>query len=74
MRIPLSYLAYTLATVYHETAYQMQPVEEYGKGAGHEYGIPDPITGKAYYGRGDVQVTWKYNYERLSKLLFDIKH
>ncbi|HAS6479681.1 TPA: hypothetical protein GRR64_19070 [Vibrio parahaemolyticus] len=73
MRIPLSYLAYTLATVYHETAYQMQPVEEYGKGAGHEYGIPDPITGKAYYGRGDVQVTWKYNYERLSKLLFDIK-
>lgn len=70
MRIPLSYLAYTLATVYHETAYQMQPVEEYGKGAGHEYGIPDPITGKAYYGRGDVQVTWKYNYERLSEILF----
>ncbi|WP_273976240.1 hypothetical protein [Vibrio parahaemolyticus] len=27
MRIPLSYLAYTLATVYHETAHQMQPVE-----------------------------------------------
>ncbi|EGR3002961.1 peptidoglycan-binding protein [Vibrio parahaemolyticus] len=72
MRIPLSYLAYSLATVYHETAYNMQPVEEYGKGVGHEYGIPDPITGQAYYGRGDVQVTWKYNYERLSRLLFNI--
>ncbi|MGD1502661.1 peptidoglycan-binding protein [Vibrio harveyi] len=73
IRIPLSYLAYTLATVYHETAFHMQPVEEYGKGAGHEYGIPDPITKKAYYGRGDVQVTWKYNYERLSKLVYDVK-
>ncbi|HHX8717969.1 peptidoglycan-binding domain-containing protein [Vibrio alginolyticus] len=31
----------------------------------------DPVTGQAYYGRGDVQVTWKYNYERLSKLLFN---
>ncbi|MBE3951934.1 hypothetical protein HJ144_09510 [Vibrio parahaemolyticus] len=50
----------------------MQPVEEYGKGVGHEYGIPDPITGQTYYGRGDVQVTWKYNYERLSRLLFNI--
>ncbi|HHY0466045.1 TPA: peptidoglycan-binding protein [Vibrio parahaemolyticus] len=72
MRIPLSYLAYTLATVYHETAFKMQPVEEYGKGAGHEYGIPDADTGQTYYGRGDVQVTWRYNYERLSKLLFNI--
>ncbi len=32
MRIPVSNLAYTLATVYHETAFKMQPVEEYGKG------------------------------------------
>ncbi len=72
MHIPLSYLAYSLATVYHETAYNMQPVEEDGKGVGHEYGgVLDPVTGQAYYGRGDVQVTWKYNYERLSKLLFN---
>ncbi|ALR91299.1 peptidoglycan-binding protein [Vibrio alginolyticus] len=71
MRIPISNLAYTLATVYHETAFKMQPVEEYGKGAGHEYGIPDADTGQTYYGRGDVQVTWKYNYERLSKTIFN---
>ncbi len=72
MRIPLSHLAYTLATVYHETAFKMQPIAEYGKGAGHEYGKSDPETGQTYYGRGDVQVTWKYNYERLSKILLNI--
>ncbi|CAH1521310.1 conserved hypothetical protein [Vibrio owensii] len=73
MRIPLNYLSYTLSTVYHETAFTMEPIEEYKKGAGHEYGIPDPVTGQTYYGRGDVQVTWKYNYERLSKIMFNIE-
>lgn len=69
--IPVAYLAYILATVYHETDKKMQPLEEYGKGKGKKYGKPDPITGKIYYGRGDVQVTWKDNYEKLSKMLFD---
>ena len=32
------YLAYMLATKYHETASTMQPVEEYGKGKGRKYG------------------------------------
>lgn len=68
---PTAYLAYILATVYHETAQTMQPVEEYGKGEGRDYGKPDPITGQVYYGRGDVQVTWKYNYQTLSELLID---
>ncbi|XEV13602.1 peptidoglycan-binding protein [Vibrio alginolyticus] len=72
MRIPLSYIAYTLASNYHETGRKMQPVEEIGKGAGYEYGIPDPETGQTYYGRGEQQVTWRYNYERLSKILFNI--
>lgn len=62
-------LAYILATVYWETARTMQPIEEYGKGKKHQYGIPDPITGKAYYGRGFVQLTWKGNYEKLGFLL-----
>lgn len=73
MDIPLSYLAYTLATVYHETGYKMQPVEEVGKGAGYEYGKPDPDTGQTYYGRGDVQVTWRYNYETIGAALIDLK-
>jgi hypothetical protein len=58
------WLAYFLATAYHETSREMWPIEEYGKGEGHEYGVPDPETGQAYYGRGFVQLTWKENYRR----------
>ncbi|WP_370610927.1 peptidoglycan-binding protein [Klebsiella aerogenes] len=61
--IPVTWLAYILATVYHETATTMMPIEEYGKGAGYAYGEPDPVTGQVYYGRGDVQLTWKTNYQ-----------
>ncbi len=63
------FLAYMLATTFHETATTMQPIEEYGKGKGHAYGKPDAVTGKAYYGRGYVQLTWKANYEKFAKLL-----
>lgn len=57
-------LAYVLATAYHETARTMQPVREYGKGKGKSYGKADPLTGQFYYGRGYVQLTWKYNYKK----------
>lgn len=60
--VPVSWLAYVLATTYHETATTMEPIEEYGKGAGRSYGEPDPVTGQTYYGRGYVQLTWKDNY------------
>lgn len=63
------WLAYELATTYWETAHTMQPIEEYGKGAGHPYGEPDPVTGQTYYGRGDVQLTWKGNYDRMGHAL-----
>ena len=72
----IRWLAYMLATSYHETAKTMQPIEEYGKGKGRPYGQklkhnrqlytwPDKI----YYGRGDVQLTWYENYEIMGKLL-----
>lgn len=61
--VPVSWLAYVLATTYHETAATMEPIEEYGKGAGHPYGEPDPDTGQIYDGRGYVQLTWKENYQ-----------
>jgi putative chitinase len=67
--IDLRWLAYMLATAYHETGHTFQPIEEYGKGKGRKYGIPDPITGHVYYGRGFVQITWKYNYETFSERL-----
>lgn len=63
------FLAYMLATTFHETATTMQPIEEYGRGKGRTYGKPDPISGKVYFGRGFVQLTWKANYEKFAKLL-----
>ena len=65
----MRWLAYILATAFHETAATMRPIEEYGKGRGRTYGRPDPITGKTYYGRGFVQLTWKSNYETMGRLL-----
>ncbi len=63
------WLAYALATTYHETDQHMQPIEEYGKGRGMPYGRPDPTTGLVYYGRGFVQLTWERNYKVMSDLL-----
>jgi hypothetical protein len=60
----LRWLAYMLATVYHETAYRMWPVTEYGS---QSY-----LQGKEYYpyvGRGFVQLTWRDNYDKASKAL-----
>src|SRR4249920_68495 len=62
--LDLRWLAYIMATDYHETAFTMQPIEEYGKGAGYDYGEPDPTTGECYYGRGKVQLTWADNYKK----------
>jgi len=59
---PVEWLAYILATAYHETAHTFKPVREYGRGRGKRYGRPDPNTGHVYYGRGFVQLTWKANY------------
>lgn len=65
----LRWFAYMLATTYHETAATMQPIEEYGKGQGRPYGVPDPETGQTYYGRGYVQLTWRDNYHRATQKL-----
>lgn len=65
----LRHLAYPLATTKHETASEMWPIEEYGKGEGQPYGVPDPETGQTYYGRGYVQLTWRDNYARATEEL-----
>ena len=62
------WLAYMLATVYHETAQRFWPIEEYGRGEGHDYGKPDK-NGNCFYGRGFVQLTHKENYIKASKIL-----
>ncbi|WP_421210024.1 peptidoglycan-binding protein [Aeromonas enteropelogenes] len=68
---PFPHQAYVLATIYHETAHTMRPIEEYGKGEGRPYGAPDPETGQTYYGRGYVQLTWRENYQKASVACFD---
>ncbi len=61
---PLAYVAYGLATSFHETGQKMQPVPEIGRGRGKAYGKPGKHGGQVAYGRGDVQLTWDYNYDR----------
>lgn len=74
-RAPREWAAYVLATAAWETGRRMQPVEEGGKGRGHAYGKPDKQTGVAYYGRGDVQLTWKDNYAEFGRRLgIDLLH
>jgi hypothetical protein len=59
----LRWLANGMGQTYHETGGKMWPIEEYGKGKGMSYGVPDPVTGEAYYGRGFIQLTWADNYK-----------
>ena len=63
------WLAYALATTYHETSQEMWPIEEYGHGDGQPYGVQDPETSQTYYGRGYVQLTWRENYRRATQEL-----
>lgn len=71
----IRWLAYSMATTFHETGQTMQPVSEIGKGAGHDYGFRDLITHQIYYGRGYVQLTWKANYQvQGQRLNIDLEH
>jgi predicted chitinase len=49
-----------MATIQHETAATYKPIAEYG-GARQRYA--------PYFGRGYVQLTWKYNYEKYGTML-----
>jgi hypothetical protein len=59
---PLSWCAYALSTAYHETARTMQPVRE-------AYWLSENWRKRnlrywPWYGRGYVQLTWEFNYEK----------
>ena len=86
------WLAYILATAYHESAYTMQPVRETlaasdtqasarlenawdaGKlsWVSKPYWRPDG-DGKAWFGRGLVQITFKDNYKKLGTAIGNAK-
>lgn len=57
---PASWMAYGLATAWHEA--RLEPIEEIGKGKGKPYGAAGKY-GQPQYGRGLVQLTWDRNYE-----------
>ena len=82
--LPLSWAAYAFATAFHETAFTMQPVREFG---GPRYftkmydvtgsrpklaranGNVNVGDGVRYCGRGYVQLTWRNNYRRAGQRL-----
>lgn len=61
LNIDPRWFGYILGTAFHEVARTMQPIEEYGKGAGKPY--------PPYYGRGFVQLTWRSNYMKMGDKL-----
>ncbi len=78
----IRWAAYMLATAFHETDSTFLPVDEKGKGAGHPYGDVIEVTDvqgyrgvknakykNVYYGRGYCQITFKGNYQTMSKAL-----
>ncbi len=81
----MRWLAYALATAYHETGGEMQPVREgfcdtdegseravrrmFEKGRIRRNYATRHDNGKSYFGRGLVQITHGVNYERVGKAL-----
>jgi hypothetical protein len=80
----LRWLAYILATAYHET--NLKPVREGYKETDAEarkhlkwlkknvmkfitYDKPDPVTGEVYYGRGFAMLTRADNYKKIGKVI-----
>lgn len=67
-RWPLSWAAYGLATAWWETNKTMKPVREaYWKT--EAWRKANLTRYYPYYGRGYVQLTWKFNYEKADEVL-----
>lgn len=83
-KIDVRWLAYIMATVFHETGARMQPVREGFATSDasarrilkkYPYAAPDPVTGHSYYGRGHVQLTHASNYLKMGDVLeLDLYH
>lgn len=68
--LPLTWCAYVLATEYHETAKRMQPVRE-GLNVSDNW-RRNNLSYYPWYGRGEIQLTHKFNYEFATKRLREL--
>lgn len=59
--------AYVFATVFHETAHTFEPVKE-GLNLSEEWRKRN-LRYYPWYGRGYVQLTWEYNYQKFKNLM-----
>jgi hypothetical protein len=66
----LRHVAYTLATVRHETGGTFQPIREWRAAPGTpHHTLQDRYWPSGFYGRGYVQITWDYNYRKAGQKL-----
>lgn len=67
------WLAYMLATAFHEVDKTMQPITEYASGRAYEgrrdLGNTQKGDGVRFKGRGFVQLTGRANYEKMSRIV-----
>jgi len=83
--VDLRWLAYMLATVWHETAATMQPIKERGstdyfikrywmnKKIRDALGNTSPQDAVNFCGKGYVQITGRRNYTKMSQILYNDK-
>jgi hypothetical protein len=66
----LRHVAYTLATVRHETGGTFKPIKEWRapEGTAHRK-LQDRYWHTGFYGRGFVQLTWDWNYRKAGQKL-----